>query len=203
MHFPLGDLDKKQTRELARKFDLKTAEKPESQDICFVPNGDYASIVEKLKPGSIEPGKIIHLDGRILGQHKGTINYTVGQRRGLGIGGGEILYVIKVDAAKKEVIVGPKKELSCYEINLKEINWIGDDYIDGSKIEVMVKIRSSQEPMPATLIINDKNAIVTLKKSEDGVAPGQACVFYKGNRVLGGGWIEETDVMRRINGSIN
>ncbi len=198
VHFPLGHLYKTQTREQARRFGLKIADKPDSQDICFVPQGNYAAVVEKLRPGSLEPGLIRHVDGRILGDHKGTIGYTVGQRRGLGIGGGEVLYVVRIDPTQHEVIVGPKEELACTQIFLKEVNWLGEGGVSDQTIDLMIKIRSSQNPVPASLTLSSRQrAVIALKNPEYGVAPGQACVFYQGSWVLGGGWIEETDTIRR------
>lgn len=197
VRFPLGALPKSETRALAAELGLRVAEKPDSQDICFVPNGKYQSVVEKLRPGAIEPGEIVHVDGRVMGQHNGVINFTVGQRRGLGIATGEPLFVVKLDAANKRVIVGPRETLGVRRIALKEVNWIGDpvaseDELDGR--DILVRVRSTRPPVPATLSIG-AGWHVELATPEEGVAPGQAAVFYDPNstRVLGGGWIARTE----------
>jgi tRNA-specific 2-thiouridylase len=194
LRFPLGHLHSKaETRALAQKFGLPVADKPDSQDICFVPNGSYASVIEKLRPGAIEPGEIVHLDGRVLGNHTGVINYTVGQRRGLGIGGGDPLYVVKLDPDTHQVIVGPKEALATRMINVKEINWVGDEpFEDKSERTVAVRVRSTRPPKDAILRpTGPTTATVELLSPEEGVAPGQACVFYEpdGTRIFGGGWI--------------
>ncbi|MCF6305234.1 MAG: tRNA 2-thiouridine(34) synthase MnmA [Rhodobacteraceae bacterium] len=196
LRFPLGHLaSKAETRALAKEFGLSVADKPDSQDICFVPNGSYASVIEKLRPGAAEPGDIVHIDGTVLGQHSGVIRYTIGQRRGLGIGGGDILYVIKLDADTKQVIVGPREALTVSEININEINWLGDsNFTDAPKTgwEVLVKVRSTRPPFPAVILPNpDGSAKVKLGIAEEGISPGQACVFYAktGSQILGGGWI--------------
>ncbi|MBX3431263.1 MAG: tRNA 2-thiouridine(34) synthase MnmA [Hyphomonadaceae bacterium] len=196
LRFPLGGLPKSETRALANELGLRVAEKPDSQDICFVPNGKYQAIVEKLRPGAIEPGEIVHVDGRVMGEHNGVINFTVGQRRGLGIATGEPLFVVKLDAAKKRVIVGPREELGVTRIALKEVNWIGEpvaseDELDGR--EVLVRVRSTRPPVPAKLSIGAGWSVL-LDAPEEGVAPGQAAVFYdaQSTRVLGGGWIMST-----------
>ncbi len=196
LRFPLGHLkSKEETRDLARKYGLVVADKPDSQDICFVPNGSYAAVIEKLRPGAAEPGAIVHLDGRVLGEHKGVIHYTIGQRRGLGIGGGEPYYVVKLDADTKEVVVGPKEALATRTISVKEINWLGNgSFMDAGEDgwDVEVKIRSTRPSRDATIRpLTDRTAQVTLVAAEEGAAPGQACVFYERNtsRVLGGGWI--------------
>ena len=198
LRFPLGDLTKDETRQLAEDFDLPVAAKPDSQDICFVPQGRYTSVIEKLRPGAAEPGDIVHLDGRVLGQHDGIIKYTIGQRRHLGVATGEPLYVVGLDADKKRVIVGPKEALLTTDIRVKEVNWLGGPTLHQQAqngLEVQVKVRSTKEPMPATLYLEDGNrALVVLDDGEEGVSPGQACVFYDreaGSRVLGGGWIAE------------
>ena len=196
LRFPLGHLKSKaETRALAAEFGLSVADKPDSQDICFVPNGSYADVIEKLRPGAAEPGDIVDLAGNILGQHKGVIRYTIGQRRGLGIGGGDPLYVIKLDADKKQVVVGPVEALSTRSVDLKEINWLGDLAFESSApmgYEIAVKVRSTRPPIPARIIpTSATTARVELLSPEAGVSPGQACVFYapEGSRVLGGGWI--------------
>lgn len=188
LRFPLGQLPKSETRKHAARFGLEIADKPDSQDICFVPNGSYVSVVEKLRPGALEEGDIVHLDGRILGQHKGIINYTIGQRKGLGIGGGDPLYVIRLDPKTHQVIVGPYKALARQEIWVKEVNWLGEK--TEGPIRCEVKVRSTRPPLPADLYLHENNrAHVVFTSPEHGVAPGQACVFYDDSRVLGGGWI--------------
>jgi len=197
LRFPLGGLPKSETRALANELGLRVAEKPDSQDICFVPNGKYQDIVEKLRPGSIEPGEIVHVDGRVMGQHQGVINFTVGQRRGLGVATGEPLFVVKLDAPNKRVLVGPREALGVRRIALKDLNWIGEtvaaeDELDGRPI--LVRVRSTRPPIPARLSIAAGWAVL-LDVPEEGVAPGQAAVFYDpgSTRVLGGGWITATE----------
>jgi tRNA-specific 2-thiouridylase len=198
LRFPLGHLHKEETRKLADKFGLKTADKPDSQDICFVPTGDYAAVVQRLRPGAIEAGDIVHLDGRVIGRHEGIIHYTIGQRRGIGvggdIGGGEPLYVVKLDAQKHQVIVGPKEALATSEIAVKEVNWLGDAPLPAEGLSVEVKLRSAQQATPAMVYPAEgvSKARVVLTPPQYGIAPGQACVFYGGDRVLGGGWIAAT-----------
>jgi len=195
LRFPLGHLPSKQaTRELAAKYGLQVADKPDSQDICFVPDGDYASVIEKLRPGAAEPGEIVHADGRVLGTHDGVIHYTIGQRRGLGIGGLETpLYVVRLDVEARRVIVGPKDMLATRRVPLREINWLGDAPLTSQDAwEVSVKVRSTRPPREAVLRpLSATEAEVELLTPEEGVSPGQACVFYQtdGSRVLGGGWI--------------
>jgi tRNA-specific 2-thiouridylase len=197
LRFPLGGLPKSETRALASELGLRVAEKPDSQDICFVPQGKYQAVVEKLRPGSIEPGDIVHIDGRVMGEHNGIINFTVGQRRGLGLATGEPLFVVKLDAASKRVIVGPREALGVSRIALKDVNWIGDpvaseDELNGRNI--LVRVRSTRPPVPAKLSIGAGWSVL-LDAPEEGVAPGQAAVFYdtKSTRVLGGGWIAATE----------
>jgi len=197
LRFPLGGMPKSRVRELADELGLRVAAKPDSQDICFVPNGKYQDVVEKLRPGAIEPGEVVHVDGRVMGTHNGVINFTVGQRRGLGIATGEPLFVVKLDAAKKRVIVGPRESLGVSRIVLKEVNWIGEsvaaeDELDGRA--VLVRVRSTREPVPAKLSIGAGWSVL-LDVPEEGVAPGQAAVFYdpRTTRVLGGGWIMATE----------
>lgn len=193
LRFPLGGLEKSVTRDHARRFGLEVAEKPDSQDICFVPNGNYAEIVERLRPDARTAGEIVSVDGTKLGEHTGIINYTIGQRRGLGVAHSEPLYVVAINPEKHQVIVGPKEALGCVSLILKEVNWIDDAYPLNTCLEVTVKIRSSQEPIPALIQLCDNHqALVKFKEAEYGVSPGQACVFYNGTRVLGGGWIQET-----------
>lgn len=195
LRFPLGSMNAKtETRDHAKRFGLEIAEKPDSQDICFVPNGSYVSVVEKLRPGSLESGEIVHLDGRVLGEHQGIINYTVGQRKGLGIGGGDPLYVVSLDPKTHRVYVGPKEALAKSEIRLQDMNWLGDPTRETH--QVFVKVRSAHKPIPATITLLEGNqARVQFETPEYGVSAGQACVAYDGNRVLGGGWImrEEMD----------
>ncbi len=199
LRFPLGHLKSKaETRDLARKFGLPVADKPDSQDICFVPNGSYAAVIEKLRPEAADPGDIVHLDGEVLGQHKGIIHYTVGQRRGLGIGGREPLYVIKLDANTKQVIVGPKEALATRTFPIKEVNWLGDEPFEGvAEREVAVRVRSTRAPRPAIIrATSATTATVELLSPEEGVSPGQACVFYDqdGTRIYGGGWITRDEI---------
>ncbi|EYD77272.1 tRNA-specific 2-thiouridylase MnmA [Rubellimicrobium mesophilum DSM 19309] len=192
LRFPLGGLGSKaETRALAARFGLPVADKPDSQDICFVPNGNYAAVIEKLRPGAAEPGDIVDREGHVLGRHDGVLRYTVGQRRGLGIGGlDEPLFVVRLDADKRQVVVGPREMLKSRTIALREINWLGDGAFEGEH-EVLVRVRSTRQPVPALLRPAEGGAEVTLLSAEEGVAPGQACVFYapEGTRVLGGGWI--------------
>jgi len=194
LRFPLGHLPSKHaTRELAARYGLSVADKPDSQDICFVPNGDYASVIKKLRPGAADPGDIVDLSGRVLGHHDGVIHYTVGQRRGLGIGGlSDPLYVVRLDPEARQVVVGPKDALATRTVRLKEVNWLGDGPFDGAAREVAVKVRSTRPPRAAILRpTGPDTAEVDLCTPEQGVSPGQACVFYDdgSSRVLGGGWI--------------
>ena len=195
LRFPLGHLPSKDaTRALAADFGLVVADKPDSQDICFVPNGNYAQVIEKLRPGAAEPGEIVHADGRVLGTHNGVIHYTIGQRRGLGIGGlEEPLYVVKLDVDTKQVIVGPKEMLSTRVIPVAEINWLGDEpFASRPEWQVAVKVRSTRPPREAVIRpTSATTAEVELLTPEEGVSPGQACVFYdtESSRIFGGGWI--------------
>lgn len=195
LRFPLGHLaSKAETRALAAKYGLAVADKPDSQDICFVPNGNYASVIEKLRPGAADPGEIVDMDGNVLGSHKGVIHYTIGQRRGLGIGGlGDPLYVVKLDPDARRVIVGPKEALSTRVIPVREINWLGDAPLTSrAEWHVSVKVRSTRPPREAVIRpLSETEAEVELLSPEEGVSPGQACVFYEtgGSRILGGGWI--------------
>jgi tRNA-specific 2-thiouridylase len=197
LRFPLGHMPKSETRALAASFGLEVADKPDSQDICFVPTGRYADVVAKLRPGAIDPGEIVHVDGRVMGRHEGVIHYTVGQRRGLGVATGEPLFVVRLDAEARRVIVGPREALAVRRIALRDVNWIGEaaaceDDLNGRP--VLVRVRSTRPPVPAKL---DTRAgwHVDLDAPEEGVAPGQAAVFYDAaapSRVLGGGWIART-----------
>ncbi len=201
LRFPLGHMDKTETRRLAVEMGLNVAAKPDSQDICFVPTGRYTDVIEKLRPNAAEPGDMVHLDGRVLGTHRGVMYYTVGQRRGLGLpdgSGADPLYVTGIDADKKHVIVGPRSALDRSEIYLTDINWIGkgkfDDIADGTAIKV--KVRSTRPPEPARLERRGGALCVVLDTPDQGISPGQACVFYDpagdAARVLGGGWITHT-----------
>ena len=207
LRFPLGDRSKAETRELARRFGLSVADKQDSQDICFVPTGHYADIIERLRPGVAGPGEIVDLDGRVLGHHDGIIHFTVGQRRGLGISTGSPLYVVRLDAGLRRVVVGPRDALRTSRIKLRDINWLGDGTIDqalAQRPEVFVKVRSTRPPRPAWLRGGAGGGIeVELIAGEDGVSPGQACVFYDAAegqaRVLGGGVIAGTMAAVRDN----
>ncbi len=192
LRFPLGAMVKDDVRVLAEKYGLAIANKPDSQDICFVPEGGYASVIERLRPGAGEPGEIVHLDGRVLGEHKGIIYYTIGQRRGIGIGGGDPLYVVKLDPEKKQVIVGPKEALEISKVHIKELNWLGNDPIPHNGKKIYVKVRSTRPAEPATLFPGESedDAYFVLDNPEYGVSAGQAAVFYDGDRLLGGGWID-------------
>jgi tRNA-specific 2-thiouridylase len=195
LRFPLGHLPSKAaTRALAAQYGLQVVDKPDSQDICFVPNGNYASVIEKLRPGAAEPGEIVDADGQVLGRHEGVLHYTVGQRRGLGIGGlEEPLYVVRLDVETRRVIVGPKALLSTRTVPLREINWLGDAPLTSRREwPVSVRVRSTRPPREAILRpLSATEAEVELLTPEEGVSPGQACVFYEtgGTRILGGGWI--------------
>ena len=195
LRFPLGHLaSKAETRKLAAKYGLSVADKPDSQDICFVPNGNYASVIEKLRPGAAEPGDIVDVDGNVLAQHKGVIHYTIGQRRGLGIGGlEEPLYVVKLDVDKQQVVVGPKEMLATRIVPVREINWLGDVPFESQpEWKLSVRVRSTRPPELATIRpLSPTTAEVELGVAEEGISPGQACVFYdpEGSRIFGGGWI--------------
>jgi len=193
VRFPLGGLTKPETRELGIKFGLHVAAKPDSQDICFVPGGDYAAVIKKLRPDAAQGGEIVHVDGRVLGKHDGVIHFTVGQRKGLGIGGeAEPLYVVRIEPDSARVIVGTKEALLRQSFVLHSVNWLGAG--EGPADEgtpVRVKLRNTHVPIAATVFPGDAPgaARVVLAEPEAAVTPGQACVFYDGARVLGGGWI--------------
>lgn len=190
LRFPLGGLNKSQTRELAAKYGLVVADKPDSQDICFVPSGNYVSVIEKLRPGASDAGDIVDLEGKVLGQHQGIIHYTIGQRRGLGISAAEPLYVVKVDAPAKQVVVGPKEALLEQEVFVTSFNWLYEASPDEEGVEVLVKLRSMHQPVRATVYGKGQGrAHVWLHEAQGAISPGQACVFYDGDRMLGGGWI--------------
>lgn len=193
LRFPLGDWPKEKTREEALRFGLITAAKPESMDICFVPNGDYAGVVKKMRPEATNPGDIVHMDGRVLGRHDGIVHYTIGQRKGIGIGGGvtdnnEPLYVVKLNAEKNHVIVGPKTALARETVLVRDVNWLDTLAANESK-PVTVKLRSTTSPQSATVTRTEHGAMITLETPQYGIAAGQAAVFYDGSRVVGGGWI--------------
>ena len=196
LRFPLGGLHKTATRKLARAFGLRAADKPDSQDICFVPDGKYGDVIERLRPGSVRPGEIVHVDVRVLGHHEGIIHYTIGQRRGLKVAVGEPLFVVRLDAARNEVLVGPREELLVHLIQLRDLNWLGDrplSELPADGLPLRVKVRSTRAPEPARLFFDKGQVYVTLDEGDFGVSPGQACVLYEekmnGSRVLGGGWI--------------
>ena len=193
LRFPLGGMLKDETRKIAKDLDLNVADKPDSQDICFVPNGDYASVIKKFKPDSFKKGNIKNLNGEVIGVHDGIINYTIGQRKGIKIADKNPLYVIKIDANKNEIIVGTKENLIKKEIHLKEVNLLTNNDKDFDN-EIFVKVRSTGKLLKAKVDINKNGAIVNLLEDEYGIAPGQACVFYakdnKGDKILGGGWIK-------------
>ena len=195
LRFPLGHLPKSETRALAERFDLPVAEKPDSQDICFVPGGDYAAVVQKLRPEAVEPGEIVDLQGRVVGRHNGIVHFTVGQRRGLALGerdgtDNDRLYVVRLDPASRRVVVGPRAALGRTDIELYDLNWIGP-VLEG-RVPVQVRVRSSQMLRPAEIELLGEGATVRFSEPEIGVSPGQACVVYdagNGSRVLGGGFI--------------
>lgn len=191
LHFPLGGITKEETRKHAMRLGLKIADKPDSQDICFVPNGSYADLVKKIKPEAAIPGKIMHVDGYEIGMHEGIINYTVGQRRGLGIAHPTPLYVIKIDPIGNLVYVGPREALNRHDFIIKEINWLGNEDSLPENLDVQVKLRSTQKSVCARIshLKGGESAKVSLLAPDQAVSPGQACVFYDGTRLLGGGWI--------------
>lgn len=195
LRFPLGDLPKTKVRELADRFNLPVAAKPDSQDICFVPEGSYTTVVEKLRPGSGRGGDIVHLDGRVLGQHEGVIHYTIGQRRGLGVATGEPLFVVKIDAPARRVIVGPREALMTSGLLLEELNWLGQGSLEEAAhagAPMLVRVRSTRPPVPGRLGWHDGAPVIWFDEPEEGVARGQAAVLYDpegGTRILGGGFI--------------
>jgi tRNA-specific 2-thiouridylase len=199
LRFPLGGMPKTEVRQVAAELGLKVASKPDSQDICFVPEGRYTTIVDRLRPQGAVPGDIVHLDGRMLGRHEGITRYTVGQRRGLNVAVGEPLFVVRLDAERREVIVGPREALLTRSLTLKETNWLGDepslDTAAASGVPVLARVRSTRPPSPARLLIEDGAPAVVFDAPEEGVSPGQACVLYdacEDTRVLGGGFIAAT-----------
>ncbi|WP_024506258.1 tRNA 2-thiouridine(34) synthase MnmA [Bradyrhizobium sp. ARR65] len=208
LRFPLGDMTKQQTRELARRFGLSVADKHDSQDICFVPTGRYTDIISRLRPNAMEPGDIVDVDGRVLGRHQGIAHFTVGQRKGLGIAAGSPLYVVRLDAASRRVVVGPREALRMDRIQLRDVNWIGDGDLDAAVaggLEIYVRVRSTRAPQPAWLRGSSGHYEVELVVGEEGVSPGQACVFYDAAagqaRVLGGGFIQSAAAKRVATGA--
>lgn len=209
LRFPLGDHTKAETRRFAEAMGLAVADKSDSQDICFVPNGHYSDVLEKLRPGAAEPGDIVHVDGRTLGRHPGIIRFTVGQRRGVGVATGEPLFVVRLDADRRQVIVGPRDALSTGRVWLRDVNWLGDGSLAAAAaggLDLHVRLRSTRAPQPATLRLDtgcaDTPVCIDLDVGDDGVSPGQACVFYSAGegpaRVLGGGWIAATGTRRAL-----
>jgi tRNA-specific 2-thiouridylase len=200
LRFPLGGMSKPEVRAIAAELGLTVADKQDSQDICFVPQGKYSDIIAKLKPAAATPGDIIHIDGRVLGRHEGILRYTIGQRRGIGIASGEPLYVVHLDAERARVIVGPREALDTRRVYLRAMNWLGDEELDAvgpDGIDLFAKVRSTRPPRPATLHRRDGATWVELADGESGIAPGQACVLYGDDsnaaRVLGGGFIERSE----------
>jgi tRNA-specific 2-thiouridylase len=200
VRFPLGERDKDETRALARELGLAVAEKADSQDICFVPQGRYTDVIERLKPGASQGGEVVHVDGRVLGHHQGIIHYTVGQRRGLGLSIGEPLYVVRLDAERARVIVGPRDALATRIIRIADVNWLGDvalEEVGPAGLDVAVRVRSTRPPRPALLRRTAGGTAIELLAPEDGVSPGQACVIYESDepraRLLGGGTILRAD----------
>jgi tRNA-uridine 2-sulfurtransferase len=209
--FPIGGLTKDDVRKVAKDMNLPVADKPDSQDICFVPQGRYTDVIEKLRPGATQAGDIVHVDGRVLGRHDGTINFTVGQRKGIRIPAADPLFVIRIDAGKNQVIVGPRDLLLTRGLALRDVNWLDDSLkpratADGARI--FARIRSTQAPAPATVMVTAEGQVsVILEAGEQGIAKGQACVFYNGAdagaRVLGGGWIATTTPVAQLSTQLN
>ena len=195
LRFPLGNMKKNDTRKIASKLKLNVANKPDSQDICFVPNGNYASVIKKFRPKSFKEGNILNTKGNIIGKHEGIINYTIGQRKGIKISYKDPLYVVSIDALKNNIVVGNKEELSIKKIYLKELNLLGD--VEKHNENFFVKVRSTGKLIKAKIKLNQKGAEISLEENETGISPGQACVFYSkskiGDKVLGGGWIDRTE----------
>lgn len=191
LRFPLGGWTKEQTRKEAVRLGLEIADKPDSQDICFVPDGDYAKIISKIRPGAFKSGEIVDLQGKILGEHNGIINYTIGQRRGLGISNPEPLFVVKIDAKNNQVVVGLEGDLQKQKFLIKDLNWLADDKILNQKdFTATVKLRSAHRGIEAKITADKNNtAIITTLTPTKSITPGQACVIYDKDRVLGGGWI--------------
>ena len=194
LRFPLGEIDKSETRSIAQKLKLNVADKPDSQDICFVPNGDYSSVIRKFRPESFKPGKILDISGKKIGEHEGIINYTIGQRKGIKISNDKPLYVVNINADNNTIIVGAKEFLEIKEIKLRDLNLLGNE--KDFKNLINIKVRSTGKLLKARIVISNSNAKVQILDSETGISPGQACVFYSrddfGDKVLGGGWIHKT-----------
>ncbi len=198
LRFPLGGLDKDETRALAERYDLPVASKPDSQDICFVPTGRYADIIAKLRPDAGQPGDIVSIAGRKLGVHQGILHFTIGQRRGLGLGGGDALYVVRLEPASNRVVVGPKEALEIGRVTVRDVNWLSPAvrHAGADGVRATIKVRSTQPGTAARVFDAGAGmAEVVLETGEEGVSPGQACVFYDGDRVLGGGWISATETV--------
>ncbi|MDA8822830.1 tRNA 2-thiouridine(34) synthase MnmA [Candidatus Pelagibacter bacterium] len=194
LRFPLGEINKSETRSIAEKLNLNVSQKPDSQDICFVPNGDYASVIKKFRPESFKPGKILNIKGKEIGEHEGIINYTIGQRKGIKIANNSPLYVINIDADNNSIVVGNKQCLEIKEIKLRELNILGSKEKFDNIINI--KVRSTGRLLKAKINLSGDYAKVEILEKETGISPGQACVFYSkddmGDRVLGGGWIHKT-----------
>jgi tRNA-specific 2-thiouridylase len=196
LRFPLGGRPKAETRRLAEELGLAVADKPDSQDICFVPQGSYAEVVKKLRPGSIEPGEIVDMSGNVVGRHEGIIHFTIGQRRGLNVGGfDEPMYVVRLEPEARRVVVGPQRALARDVVHLREVNWLYPAPVDGQGVPASVKLRSAMTPQPATIYAGDGGTgTIVLDAPQHGISPGQAAVFYDGARVLGGGWIDSASL---------
>ncbi|GLS69359.1 tRNA 2-thiouridine(34) synthase MnmA [Methylobacterium tardum] len=201
LRFPLGELEKTETRALAKELGLSLAEKPDSQDICFVPQGRYSDVIARLRPDAARPGEIVDLAGHVLGRHDGIVHYTVGQRKGLGLSGPEPLYVVRLEPDSARVVVGPRTALATTRIRLSDLNWLGAGPVEAVRdLAVAVRVRSTRPPRPATLTAGpDGTAEIVLTEPEDGVSPGQACAIYADDgpraRVLGGGTIRRVDAL--------
>lgn len=202
LRFPLADLEKPQVRGVAASLGLRIAAKPDSQDICFVPNGDYRTLIDRLRPQGRDPGQIVHMDGRVLGEHTGITGYTIGQRRGLNVAVGEPLFVVRLDPETREVIVGPREALLTGSLTLEETNWLGDQPTLRDAAEagapVLARVRSTRDPSPARLALDREAISVVFDEGEEGVAPGQACALYDPadpGRLLGGGFIATTTAL--------
>ena len=201
LRFPLGGMTKDRTRELARRYGLPVAAKPDSQDICFVTGGSYADVVTRLRPGAIEPGDIVDGDGNVLGKHDGIIHFTVGQRKGIGIAAAEPLYVLRLEPETRRVVVGPRQALARDRVTLHSVNWLGATPPQAG-VTLSVKLRSAQPPVSARLFLDGADGEVLLDAPAYGVAPGQACVFYDGTRCVGGGWIGRDDLGLTRDGAV-
>ena len=195
LRFPLGKIEKQETRNIANKLSLNVANKPDSQDICFVPNGDYSSVIKKFRPESFKPGDILDLSGKKLGEHEGIINYTIGQRKGIKISSTDPLYVVNIDADKNTILVGPKESLIIKNLYLRDLNVLGSQ--DEFKKNIFIKVRSTGKLLESKITFKNNEANVEIIDGETGISPGQACVFYSkddfGDKLLGGGWISKTE----------